>query len=517
MSSNVVVISTDFRRATVKVSPGTYLIDVLDEACRKLNLQSDKYLLKHNNKQLDLSNQLRAYNLSHGAKLELVVRSNTTSVVSVALKLPDSEAAGIPNGRLIEKFRSDTTLWKMLRHFESGGSTSGAAPTGRKFNFTARGVPQTAGGSQAGAGQLYHESPVLNVMGRELSSLADLQKTLAQIGIMGNVLITLSFRLSGMTLHEAMQQIEQFFTEDSEAPTAAASEKPKSEEPAAATQSSAQEKTPQPSISATSATEPQDLSTNNSQSTSQSNDPTSAGQGTSQPEGAQSSSSHGRGMRVFAAPSASTPAAALTKDPESAFQPTIMHAQLHQQRLQQNSVNKRLPSDREIEAKQQAEAAKLASIKEVSIKVRFPDNTSAQWTFGPEDTAGSLYSEVRNVMADPTQPFKLVSPAAKGPVGTGDLVDDSSEKHNLIRAYRLEGRVVATVVWADSVPPSVRRAPFLKGSVAQQAQQIQIPVIPVSTPDTEDVPMPTPAERSEKKGDGSGVKLPKWLKLPGKK
>lgn len=47
MSSNVVVISTDFRRATVKVSPGTYLIDVLDEACRKLNLQSDKYLLKY--------------------------------------------------------------------------------------------------------------------------------------------------------------------------------------------------------------------------------------------------------------------------------------------------------------------------------------------------------------------------------------------------------------------------------------------------------------------------------------
>ncbi|KAI6355758.1 hypothetical protein MCOR25_008093 [Pyricularia grisea] len=516
MSSNVVVISTDFRRATVKVSPGTYLIDVLDEACRKLNLQSDKYLLKHNNKQLDLSNQLRAYNISHGAKLELVVRSNTTSVVSVALKLPDSEAAGIPNGRLIEKFRSDTTLWKMLRHFESGASTSGAASSGRKFNFTARGVPQTAAANQAGAGQLYHEGPVLNVMGRELSSLTDLQKTLAQVGIMGNVLITLSFKLSGMTLHEAMQQMEQFFTEDSEASTAATSEKPKPEEPAVTTHPSAQENTPQPLIHTNSAPESQDLNTNDDQSTSQPDASTSAGQGTSQPAEAQSSSP-GRSMQVFAAPSASMPAAALTKDPESAFQPTIMHAQLHQQRLQQNSVNKRLPSDREIEAKQQAEAAKLASIKEVSIKVRFPDNTSAQWTFGPEDTSGSLYAEVRKVMADPTQPFKLVSPAAKGPGRTGDLIDGSDEKHNLIRAYRLEGRVVATVVWADAVPPSVRKAPFLKGSVAQQAQQIQVPVIPVSTQDTEDVPMPTPTGRSEKKGDGSGVKLPKWLKLPGKK
>jgi tether containing UBX domain for GLUT4 len=46
MASHVTVIATDLRRATVKVSPGTYLIDVLEEACRKLNLNSDRYLLK---------------------------------------------------------------------------------------------------------------------------------------------------------------------------------------------------------------------------------------------------------------------------------------------------------------------------------------------------------------------------------------------------------------------------------------------------------------------------------------
>lgn len=46
MSSHVVVIATDLRRSTIKVSPGTYLIDVLQEACKKLNLSSDKYLLK---------------------------------------------------------------------------------------------------------------------------------------------------------------------------------------------------------------------------------------------------------------------------------------------------------------------------------------------------------------------------------------------------------------------------------------------------------------------------------------
>lgn len=46
MSMSVVVISTDFRRATVKVGPGTFLIDVLEEACKKLSISSDKYMLK---------------------------------------------------------------------------------------------------------------------------------------------------------------------------------------------------------------------------------------------------------------------------------------------------------------------------------------------------------------------------------------------------------------------------------------------------------------------------------------
>ncbi len=46
MSAHVEVVSADLRRAKVKVTPGTYLVDVLVEACRKLNLPSDKYELK---------------------------------------------------------------------------------------------------------------------------------------------------------------------------------------------------------------------------------------------------------------------------------------------------------------------------------------------------------------------------------------------------------------------------------------------------------------------------------------
>lgn len=46
MSTHVVVIASDLRRTTIKVSPGTYLSDVLQQACTKLKLDSTKYLLK---------------------------------------------------------------------------------------------------------------------------------------------------------------------------------------------------------------------------------------------------------------------------------------------------------------------------------------------------------------------------------------------------------------------------------------------------------------------------------------
>lgn len=46
MSSHVVVVSPDVKRVSVKVNPGTYMFDVLDEACKKLNLQTEKWSLK---------------------------------------------------------------------------------------------------------------------------------------------------------------------------------------------------------------------------------------------------------------------------------------------------------------------------------------------------------------------------------------------------------------------------------------------------------------------------------------
>lgn len=47
MASHVVVIDTSARRATVKVGPGTYMSDVLSQACGKLGLRSELYGLKY--------------------------------------------------------------------------------------------------------------------------------------------------------------------------------------------------------------------------------------------------------------------------------------------------------------------------------------------------------------------------------------------------------------------------------------------------------------------------------------
>lgn len=46
MATNVVVIDSTARRAVVKTTPGTFLSDVLSEACAKLGANANKYGLK---------------------------------------------------------------------------------------------------------------------------------------------------------------------------------------------------------------------------------------------------------------------------------------------------------------------------------------------------------------------------------------------------------------------------------------------------------------------------------------
>lgn len=350
-------------------------------------------------------------------------------------------------------------------------------------------------------------------MGRELASVADFQKTLSQLGYnSGSVLIRLSYKTTDQTLYDAMEHIGQYFKE-MQTPAAETEETPAQDEDVSSKPPTSDDtpmvdvqQDPAPS-SAQSEKPPAPGATEDSKPADQA-DPL---------DGAPPQTSAGdddpfKPVNIFLAPSGTTPAAALTPVSERDFAPTVAHAQLHQARLLQSSRNKRLPSDKELEAKAAAEEAKIASVRSVLVKVRFPDNTSSEWQIGPAQTGAFLYEAVRRVMAHKGQPFHLVMPGGKGVIK-----DDDSPRHSLIRSYKMAGRVLVNLVWEDSVGAAVKKQPFLETSVAQQGQQVQVPEVPQATEEEEEnATAPLEPKKEKRSDDGGGKKIPKWLKL-GKK
>ncbi|CAI7565216.1 unnamed protein product [Penicillium glandicola] len=502
MSAHVVVIDATARRATIKTTPTKHLTDILQEACSKLGYNASQYSLKHNRKQLDLSLSFRLSGLSSGAKLELVQLSRSPSVVTVGLQLPESEARGAPNGRILDKFPSTTTLWLVLRKFEAGVAGSGPVR-----NLTSRAVPSADGGDVAG--RLYYEIPVLQILEREVSSFTDLQKTLAQLGFnSGNVLIRLSFRRTEQPIEEAMIQIGEFFKSADEAPSTQDKNAAPTTAPAASTGKEPAQKLPislQPELSSVTAA----------------SDEVAHPPSISEP--ATSTAGSGRTITVFSPPSEDTPSSAKLDYNESDYIPSIEHAKLHQRLLNQSSRPKRLPTDAEIAAKAEAEAARRAAIHEVDVKVRFPDQSQVVVKFGTSDTGQSLYEFARGCLAPPfaSENFILTVHGVSRSKHTNAI--PPSDKKHLIKDLGLAGRVLVNFSWADDVASFVheRRAEILRPELRSQAQQLKVEQPPEDK--EEDVPGPSqPGPSSAQGGDKpagprkSGA-MPKWLKLPGKK
>lgn len=462
---------------------------------------------RHKQKQVDLSIPFRVSGLVSGAKLELVQKSKTACVVSVALQLPHPDAKEIPGGRLIRKFPSDLTLWQILRQFESGDASAG-----RNINITARGVAVLSG-TRNGGGHLYYEKPVLNIMGRDMASFADFQKTLSQLGCnSGSVLIRLSYQKTDQTLHEAMEQIGQFF-KDADGEGKQTVEHAAADPAPAETEDVDTQRIP-PDLTAE--TTKQDQPGQEEASASPSSSSSLAAETSTQSNQPSPSRDCLQPVNVFLAPSGPTPAAASAPVNETDFTPTVAHAQLHQRRLQENSRNKRLLSDREIEEKEVAERARLEAVKSLLVKVRFPDNTSSDWELGPAVTGAFLYKAVRHVMASAEQPFRLVLPGGK-PV----IKDEDSPGHSLVKGYKLSGRVLVNLIWEDGVPREVRSRPFLKAAVARQGQAVKVPDVPQSVDDWHSAMADAAPETPDKPnkqgaGHGGGKKMPKWFKM-GKK
>ncbi|KAL4873206.1 hypothetical protein BDV12DRAFT_160578 [Aspergillus spectabilis] len=515
MSSHVVVLDPTARRATIKTTPGKYLTDVLQEACRKLGLNASQYGLKHKSKQLDLSLPFRLSGLSPGAKLELVQLSRSPSVVTVAIQLPASEAREAPNGRLMDKFPSTTSIWMLLRKFEAGvaGSTS-------IRNLTGRGVPVVEG---AGPGRLFYESPVVQIMDRELSTLLDFQKTLAQLGFnSGNVLIRLTFRRTDQPLDEAMTQIHEYF-QSSEDAASTAEDTPTSMPEAEKEKENSQQDLQQPVLDSNPILD--DATITNQQpartlSETALNPPS---------QGSEVLTDSSRPVIVYAPPSSNTPLAAQTAYSDSDFVPSVEHAQVHQRRLQAASKNTRLRSDAEIAAAAAVEEQRRAAVKEVEVKIRLPDQSQIVSKFGQQDTTKTLYAFVRSCLASPYVGEKFILTNFSGPSANKNrnphvpfqTVLPESKESFLIKDHGMTGRVLVNFSW-DAIASATARqsyAGILKAELQTKAQEHKIQEPPEVMDTSPDVSSSIkPSDSSGQNGEKSGTrKVPKWLKLPGKK
>ncbi|KAL1903093.1 hypothetical protein Sste5346_000377 [Sporothrix stenoceras] len=493
MATSFVVISTDLRRTNVKAPGGGYMIDVLEEACTKLKLNPEHYQLKHNNKPVNLTDPIRAAGLTQGAKLELVVKSKTPTAVTVALRLPPSEASlGISNNRVSAKVRSDTPLWKLLRHLEE---TDVAKQKG--LNITARGVPRTshtgaatstAAAVGSGSGQLYWEAPVLKFCGRELYTVDDFRKTLSQVGIdSGSQLIVLEFRTTDTTLQEAMETV-QTQLEKTDADVAASQ--------AAVAEMTAAVAVPTPAPGPAAPTEPATAASEESTSQAKAAEatqppapaaeepmdvdstPTTTTTTTIPAASTAQTASDLQPVQVWSPPKANAgmPAAASlkwTKEPESSFAPSIAQMKAHQKQLEEAGRNKRLKSDEELEEEKREREAKAAAVNRVDVRIRFPDGYTVMWSFSNGATGATLHAAVRNALHPGVkdQAFKLSPPMSR------DEIHDrsGSAKDDLVRGYGMRGGIVVNFRRGPDVPAPPAGQPYVRPEVAALARDIVVP------------------------------------------
>ncbi|XP_040892314.1 tether containing UBX domain for GLUT4 isoform X2 [Toxotes jaculatrix] len=125
----VTVLAPNGRRQTVKVSPNTPLLQVLEDVCKKQGFNPDDHGLKFQRTVVDLTVPWRFANLPNNAKLEVVKSTRkqaaADSQVRIALQIEDGS-------RLQGSFSSGRSLWDLLTHFPqisaSELSESGSTP-----------------------------------------------------------------------------------------------------------------------------------------------------------------------------------------------------------------------------------------------------------------------------------------------------------------------------------------------------------------------------------------------------
>jgi tether containing UBX domain for GLUT4 len=468
-ASHVFVLDSTFKRTQIKVTPGKYLKEVLEEACKARKWNPESYALKtQTNKTVDLSQPFRLSGLTGGAKLTLIQASRSPSVVNVALQLPESEGGG----RLSDKFPSTTSLWLVLRKYED--AVAGQPP--RKLNLTQRGVPPAA---SSGAGQLEYEQPCLHVMGRNLETFGDLQKSFAQLGINdGSVLMRLTFKSNGRPLEDAMKEIDEHFRAVDTVPAGIGSSASQSAQDATAVVSeSTQAQSDASIVAAENNARPEasqaDTVMMDADATSAvpiQNDTTARSPTTAPDDFAGEKPLNG--ISVYLPPASNTPAAALQDDDPATFEPSIDHAKAHQAALTRMTRNTRLLSDKELAEQEEARQASLAQVQTVTVRVRYPDQSMIETTVTATSTAAELYAKVADTLAstaDAQGKFELRYTGAKG-----HQTIPNSTTQRLVRDFGFRGKVLVTLIWKDDASSQARQGPSLKEEYRSRAKDLKV-------------------------------------------
>jgi len=190
---------------------------------------------------------------------------------------------------------------------------------------------------------------------------------------------------------------------------------------------------------------------------------------------------------------------------EDDYIPTLDHAQLHQARLASETRNRKLLSDAELATAQREREAAFAKVKEVMVRIRFPDQSMAQRSFGQESTIADVYAMCREVLEAPTSDFQLrVLAAGVGgkPGGMTTLREEGVEgSRRLIRDLSWQGRVLVTVVWGEGVTKEVKEAPSLKEEYRVKAEELKAPVI-AGQEDHKPEQAASEPKKEDKKGKG---------------
>ena len=228
-------------------------------------------------------------------------------------------------------------------------------------------------------------------------------------------------------------------------------------------------------------------------------------------------SSSSRPFEIYTPPASSTPKAARTSHNPADYVPTIEHAQRHQKHLEESSRPRRLPTDAEIEAREEAAAQQLERIRDVRISVRFPSQDRLEASFGQTDNGQSLYNFVREHLEQHLAK-ELFILRYTGEKGRQTNVPDTETKR-LIKDLGLRNRVLVTFTWDDEKASLEARGTkeVLKKESRSKAKSLQVQEVQGAM-DNGDAGMKVDVGKKENAEGGEKKKsMPKWLQKLSKK